>query len=55
MNTTITVEALLGIAIGFISAGVALVTAGKIIEGVIVSIIGFLIITARALLKKYRC
>ena len=55
MNQTITIEALLGIAIGFISSGVALVTAGKIIEGIIVSIIGFFVITARALLKKYRC
>jgi uncharacterized membrane protein YjjP (DUF1212 family) len=55
MNLEITIESLLAIAIGFISSGVALVTAGKIIEGVIVSIIGFALITARALLKLYRC
>jgi hypothetical protein len=55
MNQTITIEALLGTAIGFISAGVALVTASKITEGIIISAIGFLLITARAILKKYRC
>lgn len=55
MQNTITIEALLGIAIGFISSGVALITAGKIIEGSVVSIIGFLTITARAILKKYKC
>ncbi len=55
MNKEIKIESLLGIAITVISTGIALITAGKIFEGVIVSIIGFLIITARAMLKKYRC
>lgn len=55
MNTVITIEALLGIAIGFISAGVSLITAGKITEGIIISIIGFLVIAARAILKKFNC
>jgi uncharacterized membrane protein YjjP (DUF1212 family) len=55
MNLEITIESLLAIAIGFISSGVALVTAGKIIEGVIVTIIGFALIATRAFLKIYRC
>ena len=55
MDKTITIEALLGIAIGIISSGVALITAGKIIEGIIISVIGFAVIGARAILKKYRC
>ena len=55
MNQTITIEGLLGIAIGFISAGVALVTAEKISIGIIITVIGFLLIAVRAILKKYDC
>lgn len=55
MNQTITIETLLAIAIGFISSGVALVTAEKINQGIIITIIGFLLILARAILKKYNC
>lgn len=55
MNQNITIEALLGIAIGFISSGVALITAEKIQIGVLITIIGFLIIFVRAFLKKFNC
>jgi hypothetical protein len=55
MNNRITIETLLGIAVGFISAGVALVTAEKILIGVIITAIGFLLIFARAMLKKFNC
>lgn len=55
MNQTITIEGLLGIAIGFISSGVALITAEKIQIGVIITVIGFLLIAVRAILKKFRC
>ncbi len=55
MNQTITIEALLGISIGFISSGVALITAEKILIGIIITTIGFLIIVARAILKKFDC
>lgn len=54
MNLEITIESLLAIAIGFISSGVALVTAGKIVEGTVVAIIGFLLIFTRAFLKVQR-
>jgi len=55
MNKIITREALLGIGIGFISTGAALIQTGKMIEGILISIIGFLIIAARGILKKYNC
>ena len=55
MQNTITIEALLGIAIGFISSGVALVTAEKIQIGIIITAIGFLLIAVRAILKKFNC
>lgn len=55
MDKTITIETLLGIAIGFISSGVALITAEKIDIGIIITVIGFLLIAVRAILKKYNC
>ena len=55
MNQTITIEALLGISIGFISSGVALITAEKITIGIIITAIGFLLIAVRAILKKFNC
>ena len=55
MQNTITIEALLGIAIGFISSGVALITAEKIVEGSIVTIIGFMLLAVRAIFKKFNC
>jgi len=55
MQNTITIESLLGIAMGFVSDGVALVTADKIITGVIITAIGFTVIGARAFLKKNNC
>lgn len=51
----ITKESLLAIAIGFISGGVAMVQAGKLIDGSVVAVIGFALIAARGFLKKYDC
>jgi uncharacterized membrane protein YjjP (DUF1212 family) len=49
----ITKESLLAIAVGFISSGVTMVQAGKIVEGSVVAVIGFALIAARGFLKKY--
>jgi ABC-type amino acid transport system permease subunit len=51
----ITKESLLAIAIGFIATGVGLVQAGKLIEGGIITLVGFALIVARGIMKKYNC
>jgi hypothetical protein len=55
MQNAITIESLLAIAIGFISSGVALITANNILIGVIIALIGFMLIATRAIFKKFNC